>query len=238
MPDPTNRYQCNCELQVQENGSAEKSSMPTANKQYKDRLFSFLFGQEEHKDWTLSLYNAINKTSYTDPDAIKINTIRQVLYLSMHNDISFILAGEINLYEQQSSYSPNMPLRMMEYIGNLYERYLKEKKLNKFARSQINLPVPRLIVFYNGPEQMPEEQVLRLSNAFPDGSDPDIDVRVRMVNINAPQNMWLKESCEPLREYTWLVDEIRKKRASSDLSDAIDTSIRDMPNHFRFFLMY
>ena len=42
--------------------------MARAQAQYKDRLFSFIFGSEEHKDWTLSLYNAVNGSSYDNPD--------------------------------------------------------------------------------------------------------------------------------------------------------------------------
>ena len=206
--------------------------MPAANKEYKDRLFSFIFGQEEHKDWTLSLYNAINDTSYTDPDAITINTIRQILYLGMHNDISFLIGGDINLYEQQSTYSPNIPLRMLEYLGNLYERYIQENKFNKYGRTKILLPVPRLIMFYNGTSDFPEEEVLKLSDAFPEGSASDIDVRVRMLNINAGKNTHLKDACAPLAAYSWIVESIRTKREHTDLSDAIDSSIREMPDSF------
>ena len=93
--------------------------MSTINREYQDRLFNFIFGTEENKAWTLSLYNAINGTSYTDPSEIKINTIKEVLYLGMHNDTSFLITDEMNLYEQQSTYNPNMPLRMMQYAGNL-----------------------------------------------------------------------------------------------------------------------
>ena len=40
--------------------------MPVINKEHKDRLFSFLFGSGERKEWTMSLYNAVNGTSHTD----------------------------------------------------------------------------------------------------------------------------------------------------------------------------
>ena len=84
--------------------------MGNANKEYKDRLFHFLFGREERKEWTLSLYNAVRGSDYTDKESIQINTIDDVLYLGMHNDISFLIVGELNLFEQQSSFNPNMPL--------------------------------------------------------------------------------------------------------------------------------
>ena len=116
--------------------------MAEDNKLYKDRLFNFLFGSEENKAWTLSLYNAVNGSDYTDPSAIEITTIKEVMYLSMHNDVSFLIMEKMNLYEQQASYNPNMPLRMLQYAGNLFEKYIKQRKLNKYGSSLIRLPVP------------------------------------------------------------------------------------------------
>ena len=154
------------------------------NSQYKDRLFTFLFGSEENKDWTLSLYNAVNGSFYQDPNAIEITTIKEIMYLGMHNDVSFLILDEMNLYEQQSTYNPNMPLRMMQYTGNLFEKYIKQRKLNKYSSRRFFLPVPRLVVFYNGTLEQQDEIVLRLSDSFPEGAEADIEVRVRMLNVN------------------------------------------------------
>ena len=55
--------------------------MASANREYKDRLFHFIFSEESHKDWALSLYNAVNHTHYTDTDLLTFNTIREVIYL-------------------------------------------------------------------------------------------------------------------------------------------------------------
>ncbi len=82
----------------------------TLQKEYKDRLFTFIFGSSENKVWTLSLYNAVNGSHYSNPDDIEITTIKEVLYLGMHNDVSFVIDNQLSLYEQQSSYNPNMPL--------------------------------------------------------------------------------------------------------------------------------
>ena len=80
--------------------------MARAQTQYKDRLFSFIFGSDEHKDWTLSLYNAVNGSSYDDPESIVITTIRDALYLGMHNDVSFIISNEMNMFEQVYENAP------------------------------------------------------------------------------------------------------------------------------------
>ena len=49
--------------------------------EHKDRVFKFLFGNPENKHWTLSLYNAVNGSSYSDPEEIQFNTIEDAVYL-------------------------------------------------------------------------------------------------------------------------------------------------------------
>ena len=209
--------------------------MATDNVQYKDRLFNFLFGSEENKEWTLSFYNAVNGSHYTDPSMIKITTIREVMYLGMHNDVSFLISNEMNLYEQQSTYNPNMPVRLLQYAGNLYEKYFKENTLNKYGGRLLQLPVPKLVVFYNGKKEQPDEMILKLSDSFPEGSDADIEVKVRMLNVNVGHNRLLLDACKPLGEYSWLVDEIRRNNTTNDedgMSSAVDRAITDMPDSF------
>ena len=209
--------------------------MATDNVQYKDRLFNFLFGSEENKEWTLSLYNAVNGSHYTDPSMIKITTIREVMYLGMHNDVSFLISNEMNLYEQQSTYNPNMPVRLLQYAGNLYEKYFKENSLNKYGGRLLQLPVPKLVVFYNGKKEQPDEMILMLSDSFPEGSDADIEVKVRMLNVNIGRNGMLLKACRPLGKYSWLVDEIRRNNTTNDedgMSSAVDRAITDMPDSF------
>ena len=209
--------------------------MSADNPQYKDRLFNFLFGSEENKAWTLSLYNAVNGSAYTDPSVIEITTIREVMYLGMHNDVSFLIADDMTLYEQQSTYNPNMPLRLLQYAGNLYEKYVKERKMNKYGSDLLELPVPKLVVFYNGRKDQPDEKMLYLSDSFPKGAESDIEVRVRMLNVNFGRNQELLNACKPLREYAWLVEEVRKNNTSHDetgMSSAVDKAINEMPNDF------
>ena len=208
--------------------------MSTGSPEYKDRLFSFLFGNEAHKEWTLSLYNAINGTHYDNPDDISIETIRQVRYMGMHNDVAFIIADQLSLYEQQSTFNPNMPLRMLEYTSNLFEKYIKREALNKYGHRQIMLPVPRLVVFYNGTEEKANEMTLHLSDAFaPEHRDSaDIRVTVRMININKGRSQNLMDSCPPLNEYAWSVESVRQFKKTDNLEAAIDRTLDSMPDSF------
>ena len=213
--------------------------MTEVAREYKDRLFTFIFGREENREWTLSLYNAINQSSYANPEAIEFTTIKEMLYLGMHNDVSFIIANELNLYEQQATYNPNMPLRQMQYAGNLFEQYIVKHDKNKFGKTLIKLPVPKLVVFYNGTDDQPKEKILRLSDAFPKGAKADIAVRVRMINVNEGKNPNLFKACQPLREYAWIVDKIRKYAHNMEPADAVAKVIREIPDKFvlKKFLM-
>ena len=135
------------------------------NKQYKDRLFKLVF--KAKKD-LLELYNAINDTNHDNPDDIEINTIEDVVYMGMKNDVSFLVCDILNLYEHQSTFRRNLPLRGLFYFARLHQKIVgNEKKL--YSSKRIELPYPQFIVFYNGTANEPERQVLELNDAFPKG---------------------------------------------------------------------
>ena len=94
------------------------------NTQYKDRLFCFLFGNERYKRYALSLYNALNGVNYRDESELEIVTIRDFLYIRMHNDVAVMLSGNLELWEHQSTVNPNMPVRGLMYFAQLYEKYI------------------------------------------------------------------------------------------------------------------
>ena len=213
---------------------SEEQNKVTANNEYKDRLFNFIFGSPENRKWTLSLYNAVNGSDYTDENAIEINTIKEVLYLGMHNDTSFLLSDTMNVYEHQSTYNPNMPVRQLQYLGSLYEGYITKNKLNKFGDKLLELPIPKLVVFYNGLDEKEDELILQLSDSFNEAhkNDADVEVRVKMLNINYGHNKELLEICRPLFEYSWLINTIRQYLKTMKIENALSCSIDDVPEDF------
>ncbi len=207
----------------------------SGNRKYKDRLFNFIFGREENREWTLSLYNAINGSHYTDASSIEFNTLEDALYMGMRNDTSFIVSDTVNIYEHQSSYNPNMPLRMMEYLDKMYAGYVKANGFYKYSSFLIPLPTPRLVVFYNGKTDEPDEKVLRLSDSFSEetSSLTDVEITVRMLNINYGHNRKIMECCKPLNEYAWFVDRIRQgKNNRLSLEEAMADAIQNMPDDY------
>ena len=202
-----------------------------AKKDYKDRLFKFIFGNPENRKWTLSLYNAVNGTDYSNADEILFNTIADAVYMRMKNDVSFIIAFEMNLWEHQSTFNPNMPMRFFIYGGRLYEKYMATSDYYQYSSSLQPVPRPVCICFYNGTKEQPEKKILRLSDAYE--GEGDIEVRVTMLNINYGMNQNLLDACEPLKEYAWLVDAVRRHQAEKmDLDAAVDASLDEMQDEF------
>ena len=215
--------------------STKKPQKVRANRKYKDRLFSAIFGNPSHKAWTLALYNAVNNSNYTDPTAIKFNTVENTLFLGIFNDVSFIIAFELILWEHQSTFNPNEPLRFLRHYAQLLEKYIATaKKLNLYSTTLQSLPRPKFVCFYNGTQEQPDKIVLKLSDAFGISSEEsDIEVKVTMLNINYGKNKELMEACKPLKEYSWFIDAIRRHQSEkNNLEAAIDLAIDEMPKDF------
>ena len=159
---------------------------PKSNRQYKDRLFKAIFGRntKESKQWRLDLYNALNGTDYKNPDDLTLTTIENVIYITMKNDISFLIGSQMNLYEQQSSYNPNMPLRGLMYFAQLYQIYLSSQGKDLFGSTLVKVPAPYYVVFYNGDKEMPDVSYQKLSDAFePKGSSVGFEWTATVINI-------------------------------------------------------
>ena len=192
---------------------------PNPPRDYKDRLFKAIYGRdsEESKRWRLELYNALNGTDYKDPDALELNTIENFLFITMKNDVSFLIDSQINLYEQQSTFNPNMPLRGLFYFSQLYMAYLNETDVDIFGRSLVKIPTPKFLVLYNGEKSMPDVTKFRLSDAFikpdKDGAG-DFEWTATMLNINKGSNEALHKKCESLYHYSSYVAKIRDNLAA------------------------
>ena len=190
---------------------------PTTNREYKDGLFRLVFQKKED---LLSLYNAVNGSNYSNPDELEVNTLGNVLYLTKKNDISFLISGMMNLYEHQSTFNPNMPVRGLLYLARIYQNYIRENGLNIYSSTQISLPVPVYVVFYNGRKEEAEYQELKLSDAFKKSEfsgQAALECRVIMLNINLGHNKELFENCRILWEYAYFINEVREnqKKGSS-----------------------
>lgn len=194
-------------------------------KNHKDRLFRLVFSHEDAREELLNLYNALNDTQYNDPSLIEINTLEDVLYMGMKNDLSFILSSIMSLYEQQSTYNPNMPLRQFLYSADMYKSYVDPIKRQIYSDSLIKIPAPKCVVFYNGRSRRPDTEVLKLSDAFETPSE-GYEWTVTMININKGHNEKLLTACKLLKDYSCFVSDIYDRMDDGNkIEQAIDETV-------------
>lgn len=192
-------------------------------KKHKDTVFRMLYNDREK---LLELYNALNGTVYENTGELEICTLENAIYMGFKNDVSFLFDSEMCLYEHQSSFNPNMPLRDLFYISRQLQKYVVGKTL--YSSKLVQIPVPRFVVFYNGTQEQPERRLLRLSDAFEKKvSSPELEVTVTMLNINLGKNRELMEKCKTLREYCMFVECIRKYAAQMDIEEAVERAVTE-----------
>jgi hypothetical protein len=195
-----------------------------ANKQYKDGLFRSLFN---NKGSLLELYNALEGTDCQDESVIEINTLQNVLFSSIKNDISFTVDDKmVIVIEHQSTINENMPLRLLSYITRIYEN-MTDKRI--YRESLLEIPKPKFTVLYNGKVSYPKEKFLRLSNAFKKTDNDDsipLDLTVRVLNINKGYNPDLEQKSKILDGYAIFTAKVREYEDKYPLEEAIKLALK------------
>ena len=195
----------------------------SVNRTYKSTVFTMLYADKGN---LLELYNAMTGKHYTDPGLLEINTLENAIYMTIKNDVSFLIDGRLSLYEHQSTKNPNLPLRFLLYISHLYSRMTKD--VNLYGTAMVQIPTPEFVVFYNGREWMPEQDVLNLSDMFTVNDRPvKLELKATVLNISGDNNRALKTACRTLREYAVYTDKIRQYTEEMPLEEAVDRAIRE-----------
>ena len=188
--------------------------MKKHNRRYKDSVFVDLFSEDRTaKANFLALYNALHGTDYQSTAILKNTRLKQVLYMSFANDVSYLVDNKIIvLAEHQSTINPNMPIRCLEYIARLYEQFYKSKE--KYSRKQLAIPTPEFYVFYNGKEPYRGDSLLKLSDSFTQKHDEyALELSVKVVNINYDKASEILKRCKLLEQYSLFVDAVRRNIA-------------------------
>nr|MCR5801175.1 transposase [Lachnospiraceae bacterium] len=184
-------------------------------------LFCDLFSDPKR---ALSLYNAINGTSYDNYDDLQIVTLSDVMFLHKRNDVSILFDSRLTLWEHQSSVNPNMPLRGLQYFSRNIDGIIGDpKKIHR--KNLINIPAPAYYVLYNGREDQPERSVLKLSDSF-EIPVPGYEWTATVININSDKNRELLAKCPELKAYAMLVGKIRELADKGESREkAVDSAV-------------
>ena len=160
--------------------AAISGHQPTTIRQYKDNVFCLLY---RDKNNLLDLYNGLNDTNYTNVDDLTVTTLKGGVYMKYKNDASFVFGQDLYMFEQQSSRNPNMPLRFLHYLSDVYRQMYNNSDLHR--STMLKIPVPHFVTFYNGKQPLEAESTLRLSDMYEKKMDcPELELIVRVININ------------------------------------------------------
>jgi len=193
----------------------------TANRNYKDTVFRMLFSDRKN---LLSLYNAVNQRDYKNPEDLEIVTLENAIYMGMKNDLAFIIDTNLYLYEHQSTYNPNMPLRDLFYICSEYQKLVDKKSL--FSSTLQKIPAPNFIEFYNGSTVIADCTDLRLSSAFEHlTGEAKLELIVTVLNVNEGHNAELMQHCSTLNEYAQYVARVRHYATDMPLNQAVERAV-------------
>ena len=194
---------------------------PTTNRNYKDTVFRMLFSDRKN---LLSLYNAVNQRDYKNPEDLEIVTLENAIYMGMKNDLAFIIDTNLYLYEHQSTYNPNMPLRDLFYICSEYQKLVDKKSL--FSSTLQKIPAPNFIEFYNGSTVIADCTDLRLSSAFEHlTGEAKLELIVTVLNVNEGHNAELMQHCSMLKEYAQYVARVRHYASDMPLNQAVKRAV-------------
>jgi len=201
------------------------------NKNFKDSVFNKLFCDP---DLLRELYCALKDVTLPPDTPVIINTLEQVLLEDMYNDISFEIGGKlVVLVEHQSTINPNMALRMHQYFSKITEKMVKRKAL--YSEKLVKIPWPEFFVLYNGEKHYPDENIIKLSDAYEDTQilglseklKPALDLEVKVININHGRNEELQNRCSKLAQYSEFVAATNTYKKAENKEDALIKAIKE-----------
>jgi hypothetical protein len=206
----------------------ERMTEHKPNREYRASLFVSLFSEPEK---LIELYNALSGTDYPPDTQVEIATLNDVLFMDRINDLAFVLGGKlVILVEHQSTINENMPLRFLIYLGRVYEKIIDSGMLYRYGL--VKIPAPDFIVVYNGDSDLPEQSMLKLSDAFeatPEfkGRFP-MELEATVYNVNKGYNAALVRRSETLDGYVSFIDKVKAHvAAGTDRTEAFARAIQE-----------
>ena len=100
----------------------------------------------------------------------------------------------------------------------------------RYKKAIVRIPAPEFWVFYNGEEDASLEEELRLSAAYEGkAGENSLELTVKVININLGKGHEILKKCRVLREYSMLIDMIRrnqKAKSSHPVKEAVRECIK------------
>ena len=151
--------------------------MPEMKCTVKDSVFTYLFS-DPHYARELYLYLHPEDTGVTEEDC-RLVTIQNILSDGQYNDLGLQIRDILLiLAEAQSTFSPNVPIRVLLYLAKEYKTYIDKHKLRLYSTKAVTLPKAELYMIYSGNKRdVPD--VLRLSDLC--GGECGVEITVKIL---------------------------------------------------------
>ena len=171
--------------------------MTKVNKKCKDTVFTKMFGDVD-KEYLMQLYQALHpEDQSTGKDDLKIVTLENIFTNNVYNDLGFLAKNKlIVLVEAQSTWSVNILIRMLIYMGRTYRDYIysdKELKRRLYSDEKITIPKPEMYVIYTG-NKKDVPSVLSMKEEFFSGEDVGLEFYVKVI---------VEDKCEESKDIIW-----------------------------------
>lgn len=154
----------------------------------KDSIFTAMF---KDRKYLIQLYQSLHPEDNIIDDDLRIITIENILTNDIYNDLGFIVKNKlIILVEAQTTWSPNIIIRMFIYLAKTYQEYIfsnKEQLIRLYSPSKIELPTPELYVIYTG-EQENKSNSISLKEEFFANSSSLIDLKANIIYADKDRN--------------------------------------------------
>jgi hypothetical protein len=196
---------------------------------FKSSFFASLFNDQERG---LELVNAILDTNYPPDTKVTIQTLSDVFFMGIQNDLA-LLAGDTVLFlgEHQSTINRSIPVRFISYYGRVLERMVERDRT--YIPGIVDLPKPVFIVLYNGKDPYPAKSILKLSDSYKKlgahvVSESFIELAALVYNIHSPENADLLGKSPYLYGYVEVVRRGREYQAQGMTAlEAVKRAIQD-----------
>lgn len=141
-----------------------EASEDKINRNIKDSVFCDLFGRPEY---LIQLYRSLHpEDTETQEDDLTIVTLSRLFVREIYNDLGFLVGNRLLvLVEAQSSWSENIVVRFLMYLGETYRRYIEKNDLDLYTTRKVEIPKPELYVIYTG-DRKEKPKTISLRNSF------------------------------------------------------------------------
>lgn len=112
------------------------------------------------------------------------------------------------------------------YVSDLYSDLTKDANL--YGTKLVKIPTPKFIIFYNGVEERPDIEYLKLSDMYTREEERyALDLEAVLININPGHNEELMGMCKTLRDYSEYTERVRKYAEEESIDKAVERAITE-----------